>query len=170
MTINRIKLAKALLKFNDYVTKDNITITIEGDIEVGKEVYTTDDNGDIVPLANGTYDVEGVTIVVEGAVITEIKEQTQEEETPQTEEEEVVLEEQPQEEQVNEEVETLKAEIETLKAENEALKLRIAELEAELEKAKEPTAEPIENDFAKQEKMNKQEQGKIDFTKYIKKK
>lgn len=169
MTINRIKLAKALLKFNDYVTEDNITITIEGDIEVGKEVYTTDDNGDIVPLANGTYDVEGVTIVVEGAVITQIKEQTQEEETPQTEEE-VVLEEQPQEEQVNEEVETLKAEIETLKAENEALKVENEALKSELEKAKEPTAEPIDNDFAKQEKMNKQEQGKIDFTKYIKKK
>ena len=168
MMKNRIKLAKALLKFNDYVTADNITITTEGNLEVGKEVYTTDEQGEIIPLGNGEYDVEGVTIIVEGGVITEIKEQEVEQpEETTTIEEEVVLEEQP-EETTNTEVEELKAKIAELEAENEALKLRIAELEAELEEAKKPTADPIENDFAKQEKENKQEKGKIDFTKYIK--
>ena len=168
MMKNRIKLAKALLKFNDYVTADNITITTEGNLEVGKEVYTTDEQGEIIPLGNGEYDVEGVTIIVEGGVITEIKEQEVEQpEETTTIEEEVVLVEQP-EETTNTEVEELKAKIAELEAENEALKLENEQLKAELEKAKEPIAEPIENDFAKQEKENKQEKGKIDFTKYIK--
>lgn len=178
MTIKRIKLAKALLKFNDYITSDNITITIEGDIAVGKEVFTTDpETGEITVLGNGEYEVEGMVITVEGGIITEIKEKEVEIEEPATTEEptteEVVLAEEEAktddttEEQPGDDTEALKEENEALKAEIEALKTKIAELEAELEKAKEPVAESVEDKFKATE--NKTE-NKIDFSKYIKSK
>ena len=177
MTIKRIKLAKALLKFNDYITSNNITITIEGDIAVGKEVFTTDpETGEITVLGNGEYEVEGMVITVEGGIITEIKEKEVEIEEPATEEpttEEVVLAEEEAktdditDEQPGDDTETLKEENEALKAELEALKTKIAELEAELEKAKEPETKTVEDKF--KAKKNKTEK-KIDFSKYIKSK
>lgn len=170
--INRIKLAKALLKFQDITTVDGIVITVEGELAVGKEVFTTNENGEIVPLANGNYEVAQTIVVVEGGIVTEIKEKdiNEPEETPQ---EEPTTEETPTEEKTSEMQDEQSQsekdiEIENLKAENESLKAKIAELESALEKAKEPIAEPIEDVFAKQEKET-ENKSKIDFTKYIRK-
>lgn len=184
--IKRIKLAKALLKFVDVVANDGTVITTEGELEVGKEVFTTDDTGEVVPLPTGEYEVNGVVVVVESGVITEMKEPAVEdttEETPvedttevmeeATEATENTTEENANTDDINDEnttneVEDLKAEIEALKAENEALNAKIKELESELEKAKEPVAETIEEEFKTVEKEDAKKDGKIDFTKYIK--
>lgn len=181
--IKRIKLAKALLKFVDVVANDGTVITTEGELEVGKEVFTTDDTGEVVPLPTGEYEVNGVVVVVESGVITEMKEPTVEE-TP-VEDTTEVMEEATEDttettednantgdindENTTNEVEDLKAEIEALKAENEALNAKIKELESELEKAKEPVAETIEEEFKTVEK-EEQKNGKIDFTRYINRK
>ena len=158
--IKRIKLAKALLKFVDVVANDGTVITTEGELEVGKEAYTTDENGEVIPLPTGEYEVNGIVVVVESGVITEMKEPTVEE-TP-VEDTTEVMEEATEEttettdnantgdindENTTNEVEDLKAEIEALKTENEALNAKIKELESELEKAKEPVAETIEEEF-----------------------
>lgn len=183
--IKRIKLAKALLKFVDVVANDGTVITTEGELEVGKEVFTTDDSGEVVPLPTGEYEVNGVVVVVESGVITEMKEPTVEdtpvEDTTEVMEEDTEATEDTTEttdnantddindENTTNEVEDLKAEIEALKAENEALNAKIKELETELEKAKEPVAETIEEEFKATEK-EEQKNGKIDFTKYINRK
>lgn len=187
--IKRIKLAKALLKFVDVVANDGTVITTEGELEVGKEVFTTDDTGEVVPLPTGEYEVNGVVVVVESGVITEMKEPTVEE-TPVEDTTEVMEEDTKateatedttettednantgdiNDENTTNEVEDLKAEIEALKAENEALNAKIKELESELEKAKEPVAETIEEEFKTVEK-EEQKNGKIDFTRYINRK
>lgn len=182
--IKRIKLAKALLKFTDVVANDGTVITTEGELEVGKEVFTTDDTGEVVPLPTGEYEVNGVVVVVESGVITEMKEpaveETPVEDTTEVMEEATEATEDTTEDNANtddindenttNEVEDLKAEIEALKAENEALNAKIKELESELEKAKEPVAETIEEDFKTVEKEDVKKDGKIDFTKYIKRK
>lgn len=185
--IKRIKLAKALLKFVDVVANDGTVITTEGELEVGKEVFTTDDTGEVVPLPTGEYEVNGVVVVVESGVITEMKEPTVEDTTEETPVEDTteVMEEATEatedttettenantddinDENTTNEVEDLKAEIEALKAENEALNAKIKELETELEKAKEPVAETIEEEFKIVEKEDAKKDGKIDFTKYI---
>lgn len=186
--IKRIKLAKALLKFTDVVANDGTVITTEGELEVGKEVFTTDDTGEVVPLPTGEYEVNGVVVVVESGIITEMKEPVVEE-TPVEDTTEVMEEateatedtttettednantDDINDENTTNEVEDLKAEIEALKAENEALNAKIKELESELEKAKEPVAETIEEDFKTVEKEDVKKDGKIDFTKYIKRK
>lgn len=190
--IKRIKLAKALLKFVDVVANDGTVITTEGELEVGKEVFTTDDTGEVVPLPTGEYEVNGVVVVVESGVITEMKEPTVEEtpvENPVEDTTEVMEEDTKateatedttettdnantgdiNDENTTNEVEDLKAEIEALKAENEALNAKIKELESELEKAKEPVAETIEEEFKTVEK-EEQKNGKIDFTRYINRK
>lgn len=186
--IKRIKLAKALLKFVDVVANDGTVITTEGELEVGKEVFTTDGTGEVVPLPTGEYEVNGVVVVVESGIITEMKEPTVEDTTEETPVEDTteVMEEATEatedttettenvntddinDENTTNEVEDLKAEIEALKAENEALNAKIKELESELEKAKEPVAETIEEEFKTVEKEDAKKDGKIDFTKYIK--
>lgn len=177
--IKRIKLAKALLKFVDVVANDGTVITTEGELEVGKEAYTTDETGDVIPLPTGEYEVNGILIVVESGIIKEMKETTVVEEPatteePATEQMEESTEEANTDDTANEnttdEVEDLKKEIEALKAENEALKAEIETLKAEIEKAKEPVAEIVEDKFKATEKTEDTKEGKIDFSKYIKRK
>lgn len=170
-TINRIRLAKQLLKFVDITTDEGVALTIDGEyIEVGKEVFTMDENGEMVP-AEGTYHYDQKTIVIEGGIVksvtedepetTEVVEETVEE-TETTEEETM---ENETEETVEETTETTEEETENgdaeriaeLEAALEAANARIAELEAELAKAKEPEAKPAEEEFKQQEEMTQVE-------------
>jgi polyhydroxyalkanoate synthesis regulator phasin len=177
-----IKLAKMLVKFEDIPT-DKGVLTVDGDLEVGKEVFTTDENGNIVVAENGEYIYDNKTITIEGGIITNIKdngvEQTETEaETVVEEMTEETPEETPTEtvvEEVTETVEEVTPETETISKEEEitilnetikALEAKIAELEAEIEKAKQPQAPTVEEAFnaqtIKEETINQ-----IDFTKYI---
>lgn len=179
-----IKLAKMLVKFEDYPT-DKGVLTVDGELEVGKEAHTTDEQGEIIVAVDGEYIYDNKTITVEGGIITNIKdngvEQTETPETTETVVEEMT-EETPEEtptetviEEVVEVVEEITPETETISKEEEitilketieALNTKIAELEAEIEKAKQPQAPTVEEAFnaqtIKEETINQ-----IDFTKYI---
>lgn len=147
-----VKLAKMLLKFEDIATEEGITLTVDGDLEVGKEAYTTDDNGDVVPAPDGEYNWENKVITVAEGVITVIADKEAPVETP-TEEpvEEPVVEENEEEAPAVEEETPAEDEKDARIAELEA---RIAELEAEnaelRAKLEEPAEEPVEEEFKNQ--------------------
>lgn len=124
-----IKLRQMLLKFEDINTEEGVVLSVEGDLEVGKEVFTTDDNGDVVPAPDGDYNYENKVITVAEGVITVIADKEAPVETP--------AEETPAEEPVVEENEEDAPAAEETPAEDEKdakiaeLQARIAELEAE---------------------------------------
>ena len=186
---NLFKLKKALLSLEEVTTEEGIVLITDNEtLEVGMEVFVDGTDG-LEPAKDGEYTVKGNIVTVEGGKIISIvekpieqpTEETPTEETPM-EQVETVVEEQPTEtptEQPTEEpivegpsieelnaiideqkamIEELKAEIETIKAENEELK----------KKLEEPAAQPAEEDF-KNQKPNENEK-KIDFSKYIKRK
>jgi hypothetical protein len=173
MKINKnklFKLKKALLALEEISTEEGVMLVVDGDIEVGAEVFTNGDDG-LVPATDGEYNYNGKVITVEGGVITAITEKTVEEETPETEEVEVVNEEEaPVEEEITEEVAEVAEEIvEEVKDEDtdvEALKSKIAELEALIEELKakleEPVAESVEEEMKREEKKNEKTK-KMDY-------
>lgn len=175
---NLLKLAK-LIKCVQEVTTDNGMLISEDEIIVGSEVFVADENGDLVPAADGEYQTENQIIKVESGVVVEIREkdaepieETETEETTETTEETETVEEKAETEEENEvvnEEETEKTTEETEETvedekdkEIERLKQRIAELEAEnaelKEKLAEPVADPIEEQtvaMTRQDKVNK---------------
>ena len=140
-----VKLAKMLLKFEDIATEEGVTLTVEGDLEVGKEVFTTDDNGDVVPAPDGEYNYENKVITVAEGVVTAITDKEAPVETPEeTPAEEPVVEEAeeetPAEDEKDKKIAELTARIAELEAEN-------AELKAKLD---EPAEEPVDEEFKNQ--------------------
>lgn len=133
--INRIKLAKMLLKFGSLST-DNGELQYEGDLVEGLEVFIEQD-GELIPAPDGEYKTEDVTITVVGGKIETIVENAAEEEKP---EEETTTE--IETEEVEEE--TQNAEVEALKEENEKLKTEIEELKKQLEEANEKLKMSVE--------------------------
>ena len=148
-----IKLRQMLLKFEDINTEEGVVLSVEGDLEVGKEVFTTDDNGDVVPAPDGDYNYENKVITVAEGVITVIADKeapvgTPAEETPaeepvveENEEDAPAAEETPAEDEKDAKIAELQARIAELEAEN-------AELKAKLE---EPADKPAEEEFKSQE-------------------
>lgn len=148
-----IKLRQMLLKFEDINTEEGVVLSVEGDLEVGKEVFTTDDNGDVVPAPDGDYNYENKVITVAEGVITVIADkeapvETPAEETPaeepvveENEEDAPAAEETPAEDEKDAKIAELQARIAELEAEN-------AELKAKLE---EPADKPAEEEFKSQE-------------------
>lgn len=135
--INRLKLAKMLLKFGSIQT-DNGELQYEGELEVGLEVFVEQD-GELIPAPDGEYKSEDKTITVESGRISSIVEAESEESA----EEPVEVE---QEEEPTEESETSETndELEALKKENEELIAKIAELEAQLAEANEQLKMSVE--------------------------
>ena len=81
--INRIKLARAIMKFASVVT-DKGELIYEGDVLVeGTNVFVEDENGEIVAAADGEYIAEDRRIVVKDGEVELIveKEPTQQVET-----------------------------------------------------------------------------------------
>lgn len=146
--INRIKLAKAILKFNSLMT-DQGELVYEGELLEGTEVFIEDENGEIVAAPDNEYKAEGKTVVVENGVVTEIRE-------------DVIVDEAPAEEAPAEEI----AAEEEAPAESDPKDDRIAELEAlvaekdqyiaELEDKIKSLEGEVEEAEAKVEEMSKQ--------------
>lgn len=160
------KLFKMLAKFETVSTVDNLTLELPNGLNVDSEVFVENEEGELVPIQDGEYQVTDVTIVVVGGVIVEIKqadinEPTEEPETVVTEMQEEPTEQPTEEPETNTEVEELKQKIAELEAEKAELEAKIADLEAKLS---EPIEEPIEDVFKAVEPKN---EPKIDFTKYI---
>ena len=134
------------MKFAEIET-DKGTLTYEGDLIEGVEVFIEKEGEELVPAEDGEYVTEDKVIKVEGGVITSITDITKDEgqEGEQGEEEVIEMEGQEGEGEIptetNDEVEGLKnqiQELETLIAEKDVLitelNAKIAELEDELTK------------------------------------
>lgn len=154
-----IKLRAMLLNFEDIQTEEGVVLSVEGDLEVGKEVFTTDDNGDVVPAPDGQYNWENKVITVAEGVVTVIADKEAPVEAPAEEapaEEEPVVEETTEEETPAEEPAPEETPAEDEKdARIAELEARIAELEAENAELKakldEPAEDPAEEEFKAQE-------------------
>ena len=158
--LKRLKLAKLIQLVSD-ITTDKGTLTLEGELEVGAEVFMVDSEGQLVPAADGEYETSDLFIVVSEGIVSEIrnKVETPEEivETPANEENledenpgtEVAAEEVVEEakEVVEEAVDTLEEiisdplPVEEAPVEDvEALKAKISELEATIAELQEKIA------------------------------
>ena len=136
--INRLKLAKLLLKFAEVET-DKGLLTYEGELEVGNEVFIEKD-GELIPAEDGEYVAEDKTIVVKDGKIAEIVEVNTEDEKPAPEEEvmiEGVDNPSPEEEVVEDEKDIRIKELEGIIAEKdneiESLKKEIEEMKTKLQ-------------------------------------
>ena len=162
MKIKSIKEAlKAMIRQMEFSTatsdKGVIGWDVDGEIEVGTEVYLVDENGDRQPIEDGDYVLEdGRTVVVKDSKVEEIKEkaeETVEEPTqgPTTEETNVEENEEPTdtevenpdgtEEKDNTAIEELRKEVNELYDLVDKLTKRIEELENK------PAAQPVQEDF-----------------------
>ena len=161
MKIKSIKEAlKAMIRQMEFSTattdKGVIGWDVDGEIEVGTEVYLVDENGDKQPIEDGDYVLEdGRTVVVKDSKVEEIKEKSEavEEPTnePTTEETKVEENEEPTdtevenpdgtEEKDNTAIEELRKEVNELYDLVDKLTKRIEELENK------PAAQPVQEDF-----------------------
>ena len=78
-----LKLARLVLKFMTTMVGE-VEWVHEGNLSVGTEVYTEDENGELIPVADGEYETETMKIVVKDGKIEEMTEITPEPE-PQPE-------------------------------------------------------------------------------------
>ena len=188
----RIKLAK-MLSFIKEITTDKGLLVIDGEVEVGNEVFVYDNEQNApVPAPDGVYKTDELEIAVEGGVITEVKDIEVEEpivtepeaetepETEEviTEEEEPTVEEPVEEEPtveepvVDEEKEQLKARIAELEALVEEKDAKIAELQSVIDnyKAKEetPAAEPAEEESFQMSKQDEKQSKVMGIVSYLK--
>lgn len=152
MNKNLLKLRKMLLALQETET-DNAKLIHEGDLEIGIEVFVEDENGELVPAADGEYATKDKVIVVSEGKVAEIKDK--EAENPQSqgqpdEETEAALAEK------DARIAELEAAIEVKDAEMAEKDARISELEAELEDLKSKLEESDARSAEEELKMNKQ--------------
>ena len=154
-------LAKIVSKFTQ-VTTDKGVLTFEGEIEVGKDVYFLEEDGEVSDAESGEYKLEdGTVLVIEDSKIAEIRKP---EEAPAAE----MAEEMPAGEVADDvdihnlaaEVERMKEELEHKKEEIADLKDRVSILEAkngDMEEAmrKMSTAKPAAEEIKGEEKSDK---------------
>ena len=125
INFNKVKavLAKIVSKFTQTAT-DKGVLTYEGELEVGKDVYFIEPDGEITDADDGEYKTEdGTVIVVADSKIADIRKP---EEEPA---EETMAEEMPEGEVADDvDIHNLAAEVERIKAELDHKKDEIAEL------------------------------------------
>ena len=69
----RIELTRVLLNFAEITTDDGIVILYDGEtLEIGTSVFSLDENGEQIPLVDGSYIVGDVTYVSIDGKISEI--------------------------------------------------------------------------------------------------
>ena len=84
MNTNKLmRLARMVLKFMTTMVGE-VEWIHEGELSTGTEVYTEDENGELIPVADGEYETETMKIVVKDGKIEEMTEITPEPE-PQPE-------------------------------------------------------------------------------------
>lgn len=135
--LNRLKLAKLLIQFKE-VRTDNGTLTMEGELEVGQDVFIEQD-GELIVAPDGEYtNDEMKIIVVSGKVesIEKLGEEPNEEpvEEPETMEEEVENPTNEGEETDTEAIVEIRKEVNELYARIDELEEIIKGKDAEIEK------------------------------------
>lgn len=154
----RDKLAKMLLKFDSISTdKADLFYDHEGELVVGDEVYTYNEDGDRVPVEDGDYVSDGYVYKVKDHVVEEIVkpegEDAPADEKKEEDLEEVVVEDPegpatPKEDPKVTDPEvlaTLESKVTELESTIEELKSKVEELAAKLET---PVVEPIAEVFS----------------------
>ena len=83
MNTNKLmRLARMVLKFATTMVGE-VEWVHEGELSTGTEVYTEDENGELIPVADGEYETETMKIVVKDGKIEEITEINKEPQEPQ---------------------------------------------------------------------------------------
>ena len=77
MNSKLLKLARIILKFATTMVGE-VEWIHEGELSTGTEVYTEDENGELIPVADGEYETENMKIVVKDGKIEEMIEITPE--------------------------------------------------------------------------------------------
>lgn len=166
----KVKLAlRAMLLKAASVETEQATLLYDGELEVGTEVFVEDENGEVVPAADGEYKSGDSTYVVKEGKIAEIRtEETKEETTEEVESaEEPEAEPADEPESTTEETETeedrianlekavadIREGIEALTNAIAALADRMAAAEDKLKGLEAPAAEPAEEGEEKEEKF-----------------
>lgn len=148
--LNIIKLSKQLSKFVSIPYADG-NLICDGELEVGKELFIEDANGNLSP-AEGEYETDDKIIRVEKGIISEIVEKEEEKQSAGTEEQTQNLEDESKANaSVDEDKDKKIAELEAKVAELEA---KIAELTSSMNFVKEELAKPVEN-FSSSKKNQK---------------
>lgn len=152
--LNIIKLSKQLSKFVSIPYTDG-NLICDGELEVGKELFIEDANGNLSP-ATGEYETDDKIIRVENGIISEIVEKEEEKEPTGPEEQTQNLEDETKSESkdngsVDDDKDKKIAELEAKVAELEA---KIAELTSSMNFVKEELAKPVEN-FSSSKKNQK---------------
>lgn len=158
------KLAKMVLNLAEIDT-DKAKLIIDGEAEVGKEVFVEDENGELIAPEDGEYVAETQILVIADGKIAEINEKEQEGgEAPEAEqpaeapveseqaEEQPEAEEAPEADPKDEEIAKLQAQIEELNNIIAEKDEEIGKLKAELEKS---DAEPAEEQLKSQKNDEK---------------
>lgn len=156
----RLQLAKMLQAYREIATESGDLLYMEGELEVGNEIFTYTDEGEMVPAKDGEYVYSDGIVTVDGGRVAKIEAKTLDPVTDPDPEPEPEPEPQPDPEpdpepDPDESVDTLKARIaelegqlEEVRAERDGLKARVAELEKKLE---ESIDDPLEEKLKKQD-------------------
>lgn len=155
-----LKLAKMLLNFK-MIESDKGTLIIDSELVIGSEISIEDENGNVIPAADGEYIVDNQKITVEGGKVSEIEtiepEQPEETETETEEklEEETATETETETNEPDEKdlrIEELEGLLKDRDAIIEELTAKIKELEEKLNK---PVEEPVKMAATVKEKTTK---------------
>ena len=150
MNSKLLKLARIILKFATTMVGETEWIH-EGELSTGVEVYTEDENGELIPVADGEYETENMKIVVkDGKVeeITEIQEPQEPQEPAQTTEpmaaEPTPEPQEPQPDDKDAKIAELEAKVTEMQALIDEKDAKIAELEAKITELEDKLVKPVE--------------------------
>ena len=169
MNKSRLLQFARLLKCVKEVNTDKGLLVSDGDINVGTDIFITDENGNLVPAIDGEYITEGMKITVESGIVKAIEEiavnNEEPVEEPMAEEGAETPADAPKDEPVEQptepgdkdtEIAEKEAKIEELQKALDEANQKLADAEnkiAELEeKLKEPVEEPVEPQYSKMQK------------------
>ena len=133
------KLAKMLIQFKEYITEQG-KLVVSGELVEGTEVAIESENGELVPVSDGEYELDDVIVVVVDGKVTEIKQEVEPVEEPLAEEpvKEPTQEPEPDEKDIR--IEELEGLLKDRDAVIEELTAKIKELEEQINK---PVEDPI---------------------------
>ena len=156
---NIFKLKSILAKFGEIVTSDGKTLSYNGELGIGTEVFIEEMTGEIVPAPDGTYNTNDMQYVVTNGAIESMTEITPavENENPSTPEETNMEAEMPIEEpavmdpaimeakiaELEAEIAKKQAEIESITKQLEEANMTIADYEAKAALSVEESAEEM---------------------------
>lgn len=151
MNTNKLmRLARMVLRFATTMVGETEWIH-DGPLSVGTEVYTEDEKGELIPVADGEYETENMKIVVKDGKIEELNEITPEPEPepepeptpePATEPQEPATEPQPDEKDTK--IAELEAKVTEMQALIDEKDAKINELEAKITELEDKLVKPVE--------------------------